>query len=182
MNNEYENTAPEAGDDWTANELKFHSPVVGAKNLDAALAVAPAAPAVSASYVEEDWTMDMSTNEMPVPEIGGKWQMPEPVFRNSDGKKIEKSKLAAPPPSVSPTAPTEIAVTDAAPAAIQAQPYISEAFAIEDEYIIEEPPAAKSESGNKRIVLVVIGVLAMVLFAAAFLVGVYFLFFRNTGV
>ncbi len=182
MNNEYEHMKQELDDDWTVNELSFHSTqVIKAENADAAPAASPAVPPVSIE-AKEDWTMNMSTSEMPVPEINGKWQMPEPVFRISDGKKIEKSKLAAPPPSASPTSLPGIAVTDAVPAAIQAQPYMSEAFAIDDEYIIEEPPAVKAESGNKRIVLVVIGVLAMVLFAAAFLVGVYFLFFHNKGV
>lgn len=182
MNNEYENMKQELQDDWTVNELKFHSTqIISGENADAAPAALPAVPPVSAE-AKEDWTMDMSTSEMPVPEINGKWQMPEPVFRISDGKKIKKSTLATPPPSAPPTASPEIAVTDAAPSNIQPQPYISEAFAIDDEYVIEEPPVAKADSGNKRIVLVVIGVLAMILFAAAFLVGVYFLFFHNTGV
>ncbi len=175
MNDEYENMKQELEDDWTVNELNFHpAQMVGADKLDTAPAVVPS---VSAG-AKEDWTMDMSTNEMPAQETNGKWQMPEPVFRISDGKKIEKSKSAALPLPVSPPTPPEIAVIDAAPANIQPQPYISEAFAVDDEYTIEEPPA-KAESGNKRKILVIIGVLAMAFFAIAFLVGVYFLFFHN---
>ena len=178
MNNEYENMKQELPDDWTMNEMNFHSTqVVSGENTDAEPAALPAVHPVSRE-AKEDWTMDMSTSEMPAQETNGKWQMPEPVFRISDGKKIEKSKSAVPPPSMSLPTPPEVAVADAAPASIQPQPYISEAFVVEDEYTIEEPPA-KAESGNKRIVLVVIGVLAMAFFAIAFLVGVYFLFFHN---
>ena len=177
MNNEYENMKQELEEDWTVNELNFHSTqIVGRENGEAFSTAAP--PPILAEPTE-NWTMDMSTNEIPKEETKGRWEMPEPVFRVSNGKTLDKPKTAASPLplNLQPVRP-EIAPAVAGVSNIQPQPYISEAFTADEPDDIEEPPV-KTESGVGRMILIGVGILAMVLFAVGFLAGVYFLFFSH---
>ena len=118
----------------------------------------------------------LNTNPL-IEEKQNKWQMPEPVFRVSNGKKVEKPALAEDNAN-SPISPPKSAEIQKQAPDIQPQPYISEAFIVSDEDIIEEPPA-KVENNTKRIILIFAGILAMILFAVGFLIGIYFLVFHN---
>ncbi len=171
MDDEYENIKYEAKD-RSENSANFHSNrTFGAEKTDAA-------PPVS-SKSRKDWSMDMSTGEIPLEEPK-KWKMPEPVFRVSSGTSLDKPK--PPPPveqmAVSEPPPSQI---NEPPARIQPQPDIPEEIAIGDPDLTEEPPAeVKNDTG--RIILIIAGVLAMAIFAIGFLIGVYFLFFHHFGV
>ena len=67
------------------------------------------------------------------------WQMPEPVFRVSSGKKIEKSALPKPHLNLSPNSPETSEKKDS-DTNIQPQPYISEEFTLSDKDVIEKSP------------------------------------------
>lgn len=196
MNNEYENVKQDLEEDWTVDEPNFHSkPTADAANDGASL---PAADSQNQAN-SDDWAMNTmvssggiselaaqinaekraadAPNTNPLEEKPDKWQMPEPVFRVSGGKKIEKSASPMPRLNFPANPPAAFETTDST-AAIQPQPYISEASIVGDQDMIEEPPAkVKSKAG--RIIFIAAGILVMVLFAVGFLVGIYFLFFRQ---
>lgn len=131
--------------------------------------------------------VDEHTTE-PQADAPDKWEMPEPVFQQTSGylpqgfvKQIENAaqdEATAETPA-QPAAIEQPAAIPAAPTAplpaIGPQPDISEQFAI-DELPVEPPVAAKTKSGALRIVFIVLGLLAFLVFMAVFLVLVYFLF------
>ncbi len=195
MNNEPENMKSDLDEDWTVNEPNFQSKqAADFVNDGEVLSVNPQNQANS-----DDWAMNTivsngnildppdqansayRTAEMPntnpLNKKQDKWQMPEPEFRVSSGKKVEKS--ASPMPRLDFSAKvSEISKTTNSVADIQPQPYISEALIVGDENIIESSPA-EVKSGTGRTILIVAGILAMVLFAVGFLIGIYFLFFHQ---
>ncbi|MBK9154992.1 MAG: hypothetical protein IPM25_12365 [Chloracidobacterium sp.] len=128
------------------------------------------------------------------PAAPGKWQMPKPKFQQSSGylpqgylKEVEAAAAAAkgPPGSEDTTqeqapfvpAPIEDPATPAA-IDIEPQPDISEQLLPEES--LEQ--AAKAETSVKKgssIVPVILGLLGIILFIAAFIAIVYFLFFAR---
>lgn len=100
----------------------------------------------------------------------GKWQMPDPVFRKSSGylpQGFEKryENLSGP-------APETPDIAAGVGASVQPQPGISEEFSFEAAAV--EPSQVKPLI---RPAFIIAAVLAMLLFAAAFLALIYFLFF-----
>lgn len=199
MSNEYENMIQDLEKDWSVDEPNFHSKKTPDAALDGA-ASAFAAADIQNQPNNDDWAMNTLVSSEGISnlpdqknsadktanapdtnplheETKDQWQMPEPVFRVSSGKKIKKS--AAPmPPLASPAKPPETSQTANTTVDIQPQPYISEEFTTGDDAVVEEPTAeVKSKTG--RIIFAVAGILAMILFAVGFLIGIYFLFFRQ---
>ena len=199
MNNEYENPQQSLEEDWTVGEPHFHSKqpadVLNDGEVQPGDAVNSQAPKSN-----DDWAMNTivggannsssfnrtdsanraantpDTNPL-MDEKNDKWQMPEPIFRVSGGKKIEKS--ASPMPRLNSPAKFPEPAQMASPTTdIQPQPYISEEFTVADVAVIEEPPA-KVRSKTARIIFIVAGISAMILFAVGFLIGVYFLFIKQ---
>lgn len=204
MNNEYENIKQDLEEDWTVGEPNFHSKQAANAATDGEVPTTGSDPQNQAN--SDDWAMNTmvssggisslveqmdaerraatAPNTNPLEEKPDEWKMPEPVFRVSSGKKVEKPASAMPrlnfsaePPATSETSEAS-EITDSV-ADIQPQPYISEALIVGDEDAIEVSPAkVKSKAG--RTVFIIAGILAMVLFAASFLIGIYFLVFRTT--
>lgn len=122
----------------------------------------------------------------------GKWQMPKPKFQQSSGylpqgylKVVEAAAAAAAAPGSEDTTQEQAPFvpkateTPAAPDAIEIepQPDISEQLVLEEVF----DPASVEEVAVKKgssIVLVVLGILGIILFVAAFIAVVYFLFGR----
>jgi len=176
MNDEFQNMKQESEEDWTVSEPNLYpKQAVGTETIDEISPDAKTAP-ISAD-TKEDWVMDKSTAEIPPEKKQDKWEMPEPVFRVSSGKKLDKSNLVALPSNLQ-VSPPETSQMNAPNAIIQPQPYISEEFIVGDAGVIEKP-SVKVKSKARRIIFIVVGILGMVLFAVAFLIGVYFLFFRQ---
>lgn len=198
MNNEYENTKQDLEEDWTVNEPNFHSKKVTGSAIDSEVTTSDGNDSQNQTN-SDDWAMNTmvsaggiaglveqldaenrtadAPSTSPLEEKRDNWQMPEPVFRVSSGKKVEKSTSAMPHLNFAATQP-ESSEPPESTADIQPQPYISEALIIGDEDVIKEPPAkVKSKAG--RVIFVTAGILAMVLFAVGFLIGIYFLFFRQ---
>lgn len=197
MNNEYENMKQDLEEDRTIGEPNFHSNQTSSIAGDGE--ILPAAADLQNHSNNEDWTVNAAAsagnisnmpdrtnsenymaaapNTNPLnEEKQDEWKMPEPVFRVSSGKKVEKS--ASPKPRLNLSAnPPETSEKADSNTNIQPQPYISEEFTVSDGDVIEQSPAkAKSKSG--RIAFIVVGFLVMTLFAVGFLIGIYFLFFR----
>ena len=118
-----------------------------------------------------------------VPSPGKGWQMPEPKFQQSSGYLpqgyLDKIAFNASPPSnVSPAAAAP-AVAPAieqpgAPAPeVEPQPEVLDHH---DVPAAAPPPAAKARSSGSRILIIILGLLAMAAFLAIFLAVVYYLF------
>lgn len=195
MNNEYENTKQDLEEDRTVNKSNFHSKrtadVVNAGE------ISPAADSQKKTNAD-DWAVNTmvntgnianpsdssnssnlttnAPNTNPLSEKNqDKWQMPEPIFHVSSGKKVEKPASATPRSSLS--KPPETTETTNSVINIQPQPYISEALIGGDEFVFGEPPVeVKSRAG--KTVFIAAGILAMILFAVGFLIGIYFLVFH----
>ncbi len=197
MNNEYENMKQDLEEDWTVNEPNFHSEqTADAANDGASLSAAESQNQANS----DDWAMNTMVSSGGISDLAAqinaekraadapntnplneekqdKWQMPEPVFRVSSGKKVERS--ASPMPrSNFPANPSKTSETKNSIIELQPQPYISEEFLV-DKTVIEKPPA-KVRSRAGRIIFIASGILAMVLFAVGFLIGIYFLFFHQS--
>lgn len=147
---------------------------------------------------KEDSTADPPSVDSPEEKAKSGWTMPEPVFRQTSGylpKGFEKKVFESDSPKPLPDAPNEILSnlyappetesppvdeqpTSPAGPEIQPQPEISEQFTIDQ---INAAPAAetKPKSGLLRVILIVLGVLAMLGLAFGFLILVYFLFFYS---
>ncbi|CAN5262859.1 hypothetical protein BH20ACI1_BH20ACI1_16960 [soil metagenome] len=198
MNNEFENMKQDLEEDWTVNEPNFHSKRAADAAIDGEVSTTGGGDLQNQASSDE-WAMNTmvssggisdlvkqldaekraadTQNTNPLEEKSDSWQMPEPVFRVSSGKKVEKSASIMPPLNFSAKPPETSETTDSA-TNIQPQPYISEALIVGDEDIVEKPPVkVKSKAG--RTVFIVAGILAMVLFAVGFVIGIYFLFFHT---
>lgn len=113
------------------------------------------------------------------------WQMPKPVFQQSSGYLpqgyieqfgSEIPRSTEPSPAAPEQAPSEAPLTVEN---IEPQPDITEQL---------EPPAPTSDvrtqpkkSGSGKVVLLVLGILAMIAFLFGFLALVYFLFLAPSG-
>jgi len=169
MNDESENTNKTAEEEWAMGDLTFYSKQkIEIKDGDGT------APEKNA----EDWTMNAPIISTLEEKKQDAWKMPEPVFRVSSGKTPEKFKKTEDKTESSANEPA----TSEKPAAaigVQPQPYISEDFIVGD--IVETAPA-KTEKTSSKTIYVVIGLIAMIVFAIVFVIGIYFLFFYKTDV
>ena len=118
-----------------------------------------------------DWAMTDPEVNIPPETNADEWKMPEPVFRVSSGKTPEKSKT---PQNNLPFSKLPLPEETGTAVPVQPQPNISEEFTIGE--VIEKKPA-KAEPKSFSTTTLVLGFAAMIVFAVAFLVGIYFLFF-----
>lgn len=115
---------------------------------------------------------------VPSPDPG--WQMPAPKFQQSSGYLpqgyLENLGFEAPPQADGSGAAAAPATEPPAPAVdVEPQPDLTEQ--LPEEPVATAPtPAAKVRSTGGRIVMIVLGLLAMAAFIAVFLVVVYYLF------
>ena len=128
---------------------------------------------------EADTTPPNPANSaVPSPNRG--WQMPEPKFQQSSGYLpqgyLEKAGFEVPPQVASgaAAAPAMAAPSAAAPD-VEPQPDLSEQLA-EPEVASAPKPVVQERSAGSRIVMIVLGLLAMAAFIAVFLAVVYYLF------
>lgn len=109
------------------------------------------------------------------------WQMPEPKFQKSSGYLpqgyIDQLGLGEPgSPAVPAQATAEAPPAEPAEPPIDIEPQPDLAEQLEAEPVAAPPIPVKNRSSGSRIVMLVLGLLGMVLFIAAFLALVYFLF------
>lgn len=116
MNNEYENMKQDLEEDWTVGEPNFHSKQAADAAINSEVPTTGSDPQNQAT--SDDWAMNTlvssggisnlvkqidaekragnTANTNPLEEKPDEWKMPEPVFRVSSGKKVEKSTLGMP--------------------------------------------------------------------------------------
>ena len=134
---------------------------------------------------EADTTPPNPANSaVPSPSQG--WQMPEPKFQQTSGYLpqgyLDKVAFEAPPPNnVSPAgaAPASPPATAGEPD-VEPQPDLAEQLAPPPSPIATQS-TVKQRSAGARIVLIVLGLLAMVAFIAVFLGVIYYLFLMPTA-
>ena len=129
----------------------------------------------------EDWEMSVSNVSPPETAIennGGGWKMPEPVFRVSEGDKLEKSE-------VRPLAAENILLENSArhdESYVLEQPNISEDFssleAPEQSFEPEAKEGIKAEDGNAKWVVLLGGIFIFFAGLVGIMLGVYFLFLK----
>lgn len=120
---------------------------------------------------------DPGDNALPSPGQG--WKMPEPKFQQSSGYLpqgyLEKIGFEAPMQSsvsaAAATAPAAAPLPDVEP-----QPDLSEQLDAQPQVTVPPKPAARERSSGSRVLMIVLGLLAMAAFIAVFLGVVYYLF------
>lgn len=173
MNDEYGNAKRALDDDWTANPTNFQT----TKLPEIAVDISP-----PTDFDGDDEIVSLvrgaGSDKKDEKEKSDGWKMPEPVFRVSEGKTPDKSEKSD---NSNNAAQTDLPFSEAislekisADTLIQSQPNISQEFTISD---ASEKTSAKTGSKNFNILFVVLGLIALIVFAVAFLVTVYFLFF-----
>lgn len=119
----------------------------------------------------------------------GKWQMPKPKFQQTSGylpqgylKDVEAAAAAAKPGSEDTTQEQAAFVPQAretgTPAVvpdIEPQPDLADQL-IPDESIEQTTAQTRAEKGGSSLPMMILGLIAILIFAAAFLAAVYFLF------
>lgn len=177
MNDEYEKSENPPDEDWAMSKPEIQSESnAGADNFDITL-VGMKPPTAAATT--EDWTMNVPTTNPSYEKASDVWEMPPPVFRISSGRKMDKANRKMPPPPSLDSPPVQAQSSQiAAPPnlEIQPQPFISEEFSVNE--AVAEPPVKAKTNGSKLIFLI-IGLLAMLLFAIAFVAGIYYWFFKS---
>lgn len=132
----------------------------------------------------EDWSVSVPENEkidQPQEESSDGWKMPDPIFRSSEGKTIRKSGKKITNPDL-PAEQPEVSDKNEFSADTPPQPQIAEDIAVN---ISEELPAPKEkivgEDAEKKpkMFFAFGGIFLMLIFATAFVVGIYFLFFHK---
>jgi hypothetical protein len=132
---------------------------------------------------EADTTPPNPANEaVPSPNQG--WQMPEPKFQQSSGYLpqgyLEKLGFETPQAEASgaAVAPAMASAPASAPSGtpdVEPQPDLSDQL-VEPQVVAPPKAAVKERSTASRVVMIVLGLLAMATFIAAFLAVVYYLF------
>lgn len=119
-----------------------------------------------------------------VPSPGQGWQMPEPKFQQSSGYLPQGylDKVAfSPSPTVSPAASTAAAAAEIPPPGdVVPQPDLTDQLA-EPAPPPASLPAPKERSTGARVLMVIAGLIAMVIFISLFLGVVYYLFLAPQG-
>lgn len=175
---------PAITENWAMSEPEVQpEQPVGADNFDITM-VGGKAP--SAAAVTEDWAMNVPDTNPSAEKISDVWEMPPPVFRISSGRKLDKDHRKTPPmPPSSDSPPPDSPPVEVPPSEIvappnldiQPQPFISEEFSANE---VVAKTFVKPKSGSSKLIWLIIGLVAMALVAAAFLVGVYYWFFYTT--
>ena len=172
MNDEYDKTEKPPVEEWAMGEPEqsastdnFDITLVGMKSPNAAAAT-------------EDWSMNLPNTNPSVEKASDGWEMPPPVFRISSGKKIDKSNRKTPPPTAE--IPLEVEMPPAEIVAptldIEPQPYISEEFSTNQ---VTAKTFIKPKTNTSKMIFLILGLSAMIIFAIAFVVGIYFWFFKS---
>lgn len=184
MNDEYGKTEKPPVEDWEMSEPVVQAePPVSADDFNITMV---GANPPSKAAVTEDWAMNVPNTNPSADKGSGVWEMPEPVFRHSSGRKLDKVNRKNPPmpPSGSPPVEAPTPAAAAPPSAtpnpdLQSQPFISEDFssnpAIAKTYV-------KPKSGGSKILLLIIGLTVLAALVAACAVGVYYWFFYKPAV
>lgn len=129
----------------------------------------------------EVWEMsvsDISPSGTEVENNGDGWKMPEPIFRVSEGDKIERSNNK--PPDAEEVLPEYF--PPQAESFILAQPGISEDFKFPEiaaQTYQPETESAKSEKGNVKWVVLLGGIFIFFAVLIGIIFGVYFLFWNK---
>lgn len=129
-----------------------------------------------------DWEMTVPNVNQP-PEKGGDWSMPAPVFRISEGEKVDNLPKRAPnfereeAGGFDKTTPN-FNLADVAPPPYDAAPPSATAENLSSSQpVAEAAPAAKSSGGGgSKMIYVLGGVIALLFFGIVALAGVYFLY------
>ncbi len=199
MNDEYDNSGKPV-EDWAMSDPDFHLK----QKLKADDAEIPAAtlyappdifddenfleiePGESSNESEsDDWTIDAAENEITETpkeqvETDG-WKMPEPVFKSSEGKTIRKAdkKTTNPDlPAAQPVISEKSEFSDDAPP----QPDVSDEFeasALKSPLPVQAAAEQKKDVEKPKMFFAFGGIFLMLIFATAFVIGIYFLFFHE---
>jgi sulfatase modifying factor 1 len=143
----------------------------------------------------DDWGMTVPNLNAPKREKQDNWSMPDPVFRISDGEKLDDvAKRTMYPISPSEignfdkttpnfnlsgvsSAREETSTTRSAPHLdLQSQPSVSEQFTAAEK---SEEVKQSAKSDNSKIFFIIGGLFTMLLLAGIFLAGIYILFFNK---
>lgn len=131
--------------------------------------------------LEEEWEMSLPNVPTPKADLGtsGEWQMPEPVFRVSDGDPVKRTgERMITPAAVE--AENVVAETDSV---VQAQPDISEEFQAseidDDARNIQTAAEARSAKGNAKWMVLLGGIFVFFAIVGGILIGAYFLFWKQ---
>ena len=130
--------------------------------------------------------------EVPREKPPGEWEMPKPVFQQSTGHLPQGFQGRFKDPGSQggtdgqqPRAETRVVAVSPPPAIeisespdIRPQPNLSEDFVV-DETILPPAPARKKRNAGAQAVLVLLGIVAMAVFAVGFVALVYYLFFYH---
>lgn len=176
MNDEYDKSENLPVEDWAMSDPEIQPETnTGADNFDITL-VGMKTPTDAATT--EDWSMNVPKTNSAVEKTSDGWEMPPPVFRISSGRKMDKAGRKTPPspsPDLSPIQEQSSEMSPPPNLEIQPQPFISEEFSV-NEAVAE--PTVKAKTSGSKLTFLIIGLLAMLLFAIAFVAGVYFWFFK----
>ncbi len=168
MNNENEN-AKMTEEDWAMSDQNFHlTQTVGSKT----------AGITASDGNLEDWTVDTPPVKAPEEKKKDEWEMPPPVFRVSSGTTPQKSDKIKPKTGFPANQPV-ILKKEAADIDIQPQPFISEELVVSE---VINTQVSKAQSKTSKKVFIFVWLIAMIIFASVFLIGIYFLFFYESGV
>ncbi len=127
----------------------------------------------------EDWEMSVPNTSPPETAIGnnGGWKMPEPVFRVSEGDKVEKTEIR-------PLAAEHILTDDFEPkdeVFVLEQPNISAEFntsEIPERFVESEAKSINAENGNVKWIVLLGGIFVFFVVLVGIMLGVYFFFLR----
>lgn len=140
---------------------------------------------------QEDWETNLLPGNSPKQGRENQWSMPKPVFRISEGEKlddvakrtvafnfseIDSFDKSAPSPKLPENPPSEAFTQTAPNINLQSQPNISEQIPASQVAAEAKPIETPKRSKTPFIIG---GLFAMFLFASVFLAGIYFLFFNN---
>lgn len=149
-------------------------------------------PSANQATAVSDWEMGAPTTPQNSEPKKTEWSMPEPVFRISEGEKLDDvakrtvafnwgdfdKKEPAAPHRPLPENPPQPSYNQAAPnTGFQPQPSLSEEISANRINAETAKPPAKAESS--KMIFIVGGLAAMFLFAGVFLAGIYFLFLNK---
>lgn len=176
MNDEYDKSENQPVEDWAMSDPQIQPETkTGTDNFDITLVGMKPPTAVATT---EDWAMNVPKTNPAIEKDSDGWEMPPPIFRISSGRKLDKANRKTPrlpSPDLSPVQEQSSPTAALPNLEIQPQPYISEEFSV-SEAVAE--PSAKAKTNGSKLMFLIIGLLAMLLFAIAFVAGIYFWFFK----
>ena len=188
MTDGYDETNKSIEEDWAMADPDFHlKEKLKADNAEIPVATLYAPPDSFEGDNFLELELDTSTiqpetenwsENIPETENTDVWKMPEPVFRSSEGKTIQKSEKRTANPDL-PAAQPDFSDKDKSSVKFQPQPKIGEEFRpiqVRSEAKIENSADSKPEK-NSNFFFAFGGIFLMLIFATVFIIGIYFLFF-----